>query len=81
MGLNRSSYIVGVSCLLGGSEVFRLKYTVQEATLTALWLFRQVVTVMGCIQRFGWTRPGATASHTQVSKQGVLLMSQMYAVS
>lgn len=39
------------------------------------------VSVLGGVQCFGWTRPCVTAGHVQVSKQGVLVMSQIYIAS
>lgn len=84
MGLNRSSNIVGagLSCLLPwvwSSQIeIRCSRGCSDSTVVVQTGFDFV---LGDIQRFGWTRPWATASHIQVSKRAVLLMSQIYVAS
>lgn len=84
MGLNRSSNAVGVglSCLLPWVWCIQIEICCSRGCSDSTVIVQTGRdSVLGGIQHFGWARPIATASHIQVSRQGVLLVLQIYVAS
>lgn len=82
--LNRSSNVVGVgpSCLLPWVWSIQIEKRCSRCCSDSTVVVQMGYdSVLGGIQCFRWTRPWATASHIQVSTQGVFLMSQIYVAS
>lgn len=78
--LSRSSNVVGVgpSCLLPWVWSIQIeKHCSRCCSDSTVVVQMGYDSVLGGIQCFRWTRPWATASHIQVSTQGVFLMSQI----